>query len=131
MLHVTQVQIHLCRPSSRPRSGRYDALDGSRHGCHIATGNRGTITLHTQNQRSSLLHTSQSPRLRTPAAAVLFSIAAVSLYHKYTGMVGRVFPHAYPRENPCLISSLFPPVTDSPNTHSPLQSITVRPSHPP
>src|SRR6267154_2488702 len=69
----------------------------------LPPGNHGTITLHILNQRSSLLHTSQSPRLRAPAAAVLLSIEAVSLYRKYPGMVGRVSPHAYRRENRRLI----------------------------
>jgi hypothetical protein len=74
-------------------------------------GNRGTITLHILNQRSSLLHTSQSPRLRAPVVAVLLSIEAVSLYRKYPGIVGRVSPHAYRRENRRLIlKPLFPPL---------------------
>ena len=56
----------------------------------LPPGNRGTITLHIQSQRSSLLHTSQYPRLRAPAAAVLLSIGAVSLHRKYPGMeIGR------------------------------------------
>jgi len=77
----------------------------------LPPGNRGTITLHIQSQRSSLLHASQSPRLRAPAAAVLLLIKVVSLYRKYLGMVGRVSLHVYPRENPRLIlKPLFLPL---------------------
>lgn len=73
--------------------------------------NHGTITHHTLSQRSSLHRTSQSPRLRAPAAAVLLSIEAVSLHRKYPGIVGRVLPHAYRRENRRLIlKPLFPPL---------------------
>jgi hypothetical protein len=72
--------------------------------------NRGTITLHILSQQSSSLHTSQSPRLRALAAAVLLSTEAVSSYRKYPGMAGRVSPHAYRRENRRLIlKPLFPP----------------------
>jgi hypothetical protein len=77
----------------------------------LPPGNRGTTTLHILSQRSSLLHTSRSPRLRAPAAAVLLSIEAVSLYRKYPSMVGRVSPRAYRRENRRLIlKPLFPPL---------------------
>ncbi len=38
MPHVIHVQSPLCHLSPRPRSGRYDALDGFHHGCHIAIG---------------------------------------------------------------------------------------------
>jgi len=77
----------------------------------LAPGNRGTITPHILSQRSSLLHTSQSPHLRAPAAAVLLSIEVVALYRKYPGMVGRVSLHAYRRENRRLIlKPLIPPL---------------------
>ncbi len=77
----------------------------------LPPGNRGTITLHILSQRSSLLHTSQSPRLCAPAAAVLLSTGAVSSYRQYPGKVGRVSPHAYRRENRRLIlKPLFPPL---------------------
>jgi hypothetical protein len=77
----------------------------------LPPGNHGTITLRILNQRSSLLHTTQSPRLRAPAVAVLLSIGAVFLYRKYPGMAGRVSPHAYRRENRRLIlKPLFPPL---------------------
>jgi hypothetical protein len=74
-------------------------------------GNRGTITLHILSRHSSLLRTSQSPRLRAPAAAVLLSIEAVSSHRKYPGIVGRVSLHAYRREKCRLIlKPLFPPL---------------------
>ena len=77
----------------------------------VPPGNRDTIILRILSQQSSLLHTSQSPRLRAPAAAVLLSIEAVSSYRKYPGIVGRVSPHAYRRENRRLIlKPLFPPL---------------------
>ena len=75
-------------------------------------GSRGTITPHILSQRSSLLHTSQSPPLRAHAAAVQLSIEAVSLYRKYPGIVGRVSPHVYRRKNRRLILELLSPLRD-------------------
>ena len=85
----------------------------------LAPGIRGTITPHILSQRSSLLHTSQSPPLRARAAAVLLSIEAVSLHRKYPGIVGRVSPHAYRRENRRLIlRPLFPPLRRTAPTYT-------------
>jgi hypothetical protein len=75
----------------------------------LPPGNRGTIILHIRNQRPSLHHTNQYPRLRAPAAAVVLSIEAVFSYRKYPGMVRSVSHRTYPRESPRLIlKPLFP-----------------------
>ena len=73
----------------------------------LVLGNRGAIIRHILSQLSSFRHASQSPRPHAPAATVLLSIEAVSLYRKYPSLAGRFSPHAYRRENRRLI--LKPP----------------------
>ena len=91
----------------------------------LAPGTRGTITPHILSQRSSLLHTSQSPPLRARAAAVLLSIEAVFLHRKYPGIVGRVSPHAYRRENlHQILRPLFPPLRRTAPTYTVTYSLS-------
>jgi hypothetical protein len=93
--------------------GKYDALDSSRHGCHIVTGQ----SRHNQSPYSKptdLIAPYESiSTLPAPAAAaaVLLSIEAVSSHRKYPGMVGRVSSHEYRRGNRRLIlKPLSPPL---------------------
>lgn len=76
----------------------------------LPPGKHGAITLHIQSQLSPLFqHTSQSPRVCAPAAAVLLLIEGASSCRRRPGMARSVSPHAYPRENPRLILEPLPP----------------------
>jgi hypothetical protein len=129
--HVTHVQAFRCCPSSRPRSGKYDALDSSRRGYHIATGQ--SRHNHSPYSEPTVLiapyeSISTAPRPRSSSAALdrggLF-VPQVSRHGRKS--LASCISSREP--SPDSQASFSPSVTDSPNIRSHLQSITAPPSH--
>ncbi len=129
--YVTHIQVPFYCPSPRPRSGRYDALDSSRRGCHIATGQ--SRHNHSPYSEPTVLiapyeSISTTPRPRSSSAALDWG----GLFAPQVSRHGRksLASCVSSREpSPDSQASFSPSVTESPNTHSHLQSITVPQSH--
>ena len=129
--HVTHVQALSCRPSPRPCSGKYDGLDSSRRGYHIATGQ--SRHNHSPYSEPTVLiapyeSISTAPRPRSSSAALdrggLF-VPQVSRHGRKS--LASCISSREP--SPDSQASFSPSVTDSPNIRSHLQSITAPPSH--
>ena len=119
-------------PSSpRPRSGKYDALDSTHHGCRIATGQ--SRHNHSPYSEPTVLiapyeSISTAPRPRSSSAA----LDRGGLFAPQVSRQGRksLASCISSREpSPDSQASFSPSVTESPNIRSHLQSITVPPSH--
>jgi hypothetical protein len=131
--HVTYVQVLPYLPSPRPPSpsGNYDALDGSRHGCHIATG----------QSRHNHSPYSEPTVLIAPYASISIAprpCSSSAALDRGGLLAPQVSRHGWKSFLSCILSrepspgsraSLSPSVTNSPNIRSHLQSIMVPPSH--
>ncbi|KAI0275932.1 hypothetical protein BGY98DRAFT_989240 [Russula aff. rugulosa BPL654] len=112
--------------SYRPRSGKYDALDSSRHGCHMATGQ--SRHNHSPYSEPTVLiapyeSISTAPRPRSSSAA----LDRGGLFAPHVSRHGRksLASCISSREpSPDSQASFSPSVTASPNIRSHLQSIT-------
>ena len=129
--HVTHIQAFRCHPSSRPRSGKYNALDNSGRGCHIAT--KQSRHNHSPYSDPTVLiapYESISTAPRPCSSGVTLDrgglfVLPVSLHGQKS-----LAPCISSREPSPGSQASFPPsVTDSPNIRGHQQSITAPPSH--
>jgi hypothetical protein len=121
-------QVLTSRPSPRPRSGKYDALDSSHRGRHIATGQ--SRHNHSPYSEPTVLiapyeSISTASRPRSSSAA----LDRGGLFVPQVSRHGRKSLASSREPSPDSQTSFSPSVTDSPNIRGHLQSITVPPSH--
>ena len=130
-LHVAHLQVLPSHLSPRPRSGKYNTLDSSHHGYHIATGQ--SRHNHSPYSEPTLLiapyeSISTAPRPRSSSAALdrggLF--APQVSRHSRKSLASCISSREM---SPDSQASFSPSVTESPNIRGHLQSITAPSSH--